>query len=151
MLITKEVHIDSAHRVMNHKSKCRNFHSHSYRLEVWVDDKVITEKWISNEWMVIDFWDLKEVILEEIDSRYDHWVILHKDDPFRKCFEEMIEAWEQKKEKTHFVDFVPTAENLARHYFELMEPKLKEKGVAIKHVKVYETPTSAAIYTINDK
>ena len=44
MLITKEIEIDAAHRVPNHKSKCRTFHGHRYRIEVGVDDKVIDTK-----------------------------------------------------------------------------------------------------------
>ena len=61
MLITKQIEIDMAHRVPNHKSKCHNLHGHRYKIEVGVDDKLITRKGSSSEGMVIDFGDLKDI------------------------------------------------------------------------------------------
>jgi len=147
MLITKEIEIDMAHRVPNHKSKCRNLHWHRYKIEVWVDDKLIDEKGSSSEWMVIDFWDLKLVMIEELDERFDHWAVFYSKDIYRDDLERMIDLWVQNPTKLHFVSFIPTAENLCRYWFNLIEAPLKERGVKIKHLKVWETPTSTAIYS----
>ena len=48
--------------------------------------------------------------------------------------------------KIYFVEFIPTAENLARYWYYLIKEKLQEVGIRIKHVKIWETPTSTAIY-----
>jgi len=148
MLITKEIEIDMAHRVPNHKSKCRNLHGHRYKIEVGVDDKLIDEKWRSDEWMVIDFSDLKLVMMEELDERFDHGAVFYIWDKYRDKLIELIQLWDQNPDKLHFVEFIPTAENLCKYWFELIEWPLKERGVKIKHLKIWETPTSTTIYTI---
>lgn len=141
MLITKEIEIDLWHRVTNHKSKCASLHWHRYKIEVWVNDKVIDIKWVSDENMVIDFWDLKEIMMNVLDKRFDHWFILWE-------WDSMVEAIKQDKNtKLTVVDFIPTAEWLCKYWFELIEPKLKEKWVKIEYLKIFETPTSTAVYT----
>lgn len=143
MLITKEIEIDMAHRVMNHKSKCKNLHGHRYKIEVGVDDKIIAEKGSPEEGMVIDFGDLKQIMMDEIDSKFDHNSIFCQDDPIRPQVEALIEY---QNKTPYFVDFIPTAENLARFWYFILKPKLAERGIAIKHLKLWETPTSTAIF-----
>lgn len=145
MLITKEIEIDMGHSVTNHKSKCRNIHGHRYKIEVGVDDKVITESGSSDEGMVIDFSDLKEIMMEEIDGGYDHGFVIWDQDPRVEAFKE----WMSEGQKIVVVDFVPTAENLVKHWYELIKPRLQERNIRIKHVKIWETPTSTAIYQEN--
>jgi len=143
MLITKEIEIDMGHRVPNHKSKCKNIHGHRYKIEVGVDDQVITTKGVSSEGMVIDFSDLKEIMMEELDGKFDHGFCLSKEDEFRDVFNRLKVDFYQK---IIFVDFIPTAENLAKHWYKLIEPRLAERKIKIYHVKVWETPTSTATY-----
>jgi len=143
MLITKQIEIDMGHRVPNHKSKCRNLHGHRYKIEVGVDDKVIDEKGVSNEGMVIDFSDLKDIMIEEIEYNFDHGFVMYNKDEFVDKFAEFALLSNQK---IIFVPFIPTAENLAKHWYELIKPKLQERNIKIKHVRVWETPTSTATY-----
>lgn len=143
MLITKEIEIDLAHRVLNHKSKCRNLHGHRYKIEVGVDDKVIDTVGSSDEGMVIDFSDLKEIMMEEIDGKFDHNSIFFEQDPIRGLLGPI--GMLQTKE-IHYVSFIPTAENLAKHWYELIKPRLAERSIKLKHVKIWETPTSTATY-----
>ena len=147
MLITKEIEIDMAHRVCFHKSKCRNLHGHRYKIEAGVDDKVIQEEGRSDYWMVIDFWDLKQILIKEIDKKFDHWAIFYNKDVYRPLLEQMINLQDQNPNKIHYVSFMPTAENLCKFWFELLQPKLKEKGIKLAHIKIWETPTSTAIFT----
>jgi len=147
MLITKEIEIDMGHRVPNHKSKCRNFHGHRYKIEVGVDDKVIATPGSSDEGMVIDFGDLKQIMMEELDGKFDHGFVMSTYDEFLFDFQKIAE---KSGMKIIFVDFVPTAENLARHWYTLIKPRLREKNINIYHVKVWETPTSTAVYTKDD-
>ena len=150
MLITKYIEIDMGHRVPNHKSKCRNFHGHRYRIEVGVDDKIITTPGSSDEGMVIDFSDLKQIMMEEIDEKFDHGFAIYEKDMFANDFLKYVKGFGQK---IIFTPFIPTAENLAKHWYDLIKPKLEERKIKIKYVKVWETPTSTALYEggINDK
>lgn len=144
MLITKEIEIDMAHRVPNHKSKCQNLHGHRYKIEVGVDDKIIDTAGASDEGMVIDFSDLKEIMMTYIDAVYDHNSVFYQNDELAK---QIVATITGKQNRTPLlVDFIPTAENLAKHWFEVIEKPLQERGIKIKHVKIWETPTSTAIY-----
>ena len=164
------------HRVPNHKSKCKNPHGHRYVAEVGVDDKVINEKGASNEGMVIDFSDLKEIMMNKIDGVCDHSFMMSRDDiDMINCFfhsaneisaldlidEELrlyghahafgIQRNSDKDWKTIIVPFIPTAENIAWWIYVRMEQALKEKGIKLKYVRIWETPNCSAIYSGEDK
>lgn len=141
MQISKEIGIDVGHRVPFHKSKCRGFHGHRYRIEVGVDDVLITKG--SSEGMVIDFGDLKEVMMEEIDGKLDHTSIYFINDPMA----EVLKLLEPDSPKPFvWVHFIPTAENLAKYLFKSIKELLRDRGIKIDYVKVWETPTSTATY-----
>jgi len=143
MLITKQIGIDMGHRVTNHKSKCKNLHGHRYEIEVGVDDKVISRLGASDEGMVIDFSDLKQIMMEELDEKFDHGFCIWKEDPLINIFKNWKDGIELK---IIIVPFIPTAENLAKCWYELLKPRLKEKNIKIHHVKIWETPSSTATY-----
>lgn len=145
MLVTKTIEIDMGHRVPNHKSKCRNLHGHRYKIEVGVDDKVMDKKGNSDEGMVIDFSDLKEIMVQEIDARFDHKFILFVEDEIKYSFD----SFRILALGIIFVDFIPTAENLAKHWYKLIRPKLEQRNIAIRFVRVWETPNSTATYEEN--
>lgn len=146
MLVTKEIEIDMGHRVPNHKSKCRNLHGHRYVIELGCDDKVISTPGSSDEGMVIDFSDMKQILMEEIDEKFDHGFVMYAGDEYIGKFNEML----QDGQKIIFVPFIPTAENLAKHWYKLVKPRLEERKIRIKHIKVWETPTSTALYEGED-
>lgn len=131
------------HRVPNHKSKCRSLHGHRYKIEVAVDGYVVEERGSSDEGMVIDFGDLKEIMMDVIDKKYDHSFTMHEGDAFLDFFKTLAE---REGQKINFVPFVPTAENLAEHWFQELRLPLQHKGIDIQCVQVYETPTSVAMY-----
>jgi len=147
MLITKEIHLHMGHRIPNHKSKCRNLHGHTYRIEVGVNDKIVSQEGSSDEGMVIDFADLKVIMLETIYDVFDHGFVLFDKDELFETFNTLKKVNEQK---VIFVSFIPTVENLSRHWFELLDPELREVGINLQHVKAWESPTSTAIYTKED-
>ena len=146
MLITKTIEIDLGHRVTNHRSKCRNLHGHRYKITVGVNDKVISVPGASDEGMVIDFSDLKDIMMQEIDGGFDHGFVLYNQDPLVSFFKAQLDAGM----KVILVPFIPTAENLAKHWFEILKFKLTARQISIEFVEVYETPTSTAKYTNQD-
>lgn len=140
MLVTKEIEIDLGHRVTNHKSKCASLHGHRYKIEVGVDDKVIDSKGSSDEGMVIDFGDLKDIMMKIIDRNFDHGFILWEKDS-------MVEVMKRdEKTKLVVIPFIPTAENLSKYWGEMMTLALNKKKIKIKYLKVWETPTSTATW-----
>ena len=130
------------HRVPNHKSKCYSIHGHNFRIEVGVSDKVINTTGVSDEGMVIDFSDLKEIIMQEIDRKFDHGFVVYNQDKLKEVFYD----FSRDGQKIIFVDFIPTAENLAKYWYKLIELKLQEKSIKISHVKVWETSNNTATY-----
>lgn len=132
-----------AHRVPNHKSKCQNLHGHRYKIEVGVHGNLVATPGASDEGMVIDFSDLKQTMMIALDEQYDHNSVFYDRDPI-KLYIEDLQQFQQKK--IHFVPFIPTAENLAEHWYKIMKVMLMNKGIVIHHVKVWETPTSTAFY-----
>jgi len=147
MLITKQIEVDTSHEVPNHKGKCKNLHGHRYVVEVGVDDIVLDSIGDSSEGMVIDFGDLKELMIEIIDKKLDHTGIFYTYDPDV----DILLIKEKRQIERNGKAFVwlsvpPTAENIAKYIYNEMKPALIGRNIKIKHVKVWETPTSTATY-----
>lgn len=139
-LIIRRIEIDMGHRVPAHKSKCRNLHGHRYVFEVGVFGPISTEAGTSSEGMVLDFSDLKSVLVEEIDGRLDHGFMMYEKDELAPTFKSFA------GQKIIFVPFVPTAENIAKYVFELLKERIAALKLKLSFVKVWETPSSSAVY-----
>ena len=176
--IETEVQFDAAHRVPDHASKCKNVHGHRYRVLA----TAVAEELGNGEQtgMVIDFGFLKRMLTSFIHDNCDHGMVMFVGD--KKMWEiatsylakttlspaisyasltsdiktsmEVYKCWcgETAFGKTYIVPFVPTAENLAKHWFDLLEGRVKSvtQGRARLHrIDVFETPTSKASYPMN--
>lgn len=161
-LITREIGIDMGHRVTYHGSKCKNLHGHRYTIQATCEGPLFVEG--EQQGMVLDFGFLKEEMMNEIDASCDHGTALWVEDPFVVTFyphlkqNELIDACKKNGYlllpsefgKTYLVPFVPTAENLAKHWFERLAPRVKartENQATLVKVKVWETPNCSAEYT----
>ena len=128
---------DSAHFLSGYKGKCSNLHGHRWQIEVYVasDELQLTGE---KRGMVIDFGDLKKEVRSLADS-FDHALIYEagslKPDTLAALISENFRLIE--------LPFRPTAENLAKHFFE----SLNAADLPVKSVTVYETPENCAIYT----
>lgn len=150
MLITKQIEVDVSHEVPNHKGKCKNLHGHRFCIEVGVDDIVLDSKGDSSEGMVIDFGDLKELMMEIIDKRLDHTGIYWTDDPdMDLLLQKERRQIERGGKPMIWLSVPPTAENIAKYLYKEMKPALIGRNIKIKYVKVFETPTSSATYFEN--
>ena len=123
-------------------NKCINLHGHSYLLEV-----VLGSDTLSEQDMVIDFYHVKNALKDLIDT-IDHSFIIDKNDPM---YEELYEVSQKYGALKIFpVDFCPTAEALAKFFYDFLESKLREANLLgeVKVVKVvlWETATSKAEY-----
>jgi len=96
-----------------------NGHGHNYVLEVTVRGDVHPETG-----MVLDLKTLKKLVTDEIIDKVDH-KNLNVDVPFLE-------------------GVIPTAENLAIHFWEVLKPKLQE--AELHELKLYESPRNFVIY-----
>jgi len=168
-LITREIGIDAGHRVTFHGSKCRNLHGHRYTIQATCQGPLFTEG--EQTGMVLDFGFLKEEMVNQIDVPCDHGQIIWAGDHevlgmFAYVNDSIDYAWVDdiaaiaEREgfaqtasplglKVYVVPFMPTAENLARHWFERLTPRVvgRSDGKAtLLKVKVWETPNCSAEY-----
>ena len=141
MRVTKEVQFDLAHRIPNHKGKCRNLHGHTYKVQVTLDGIVNDEMESPSEGMTIDFKDLKQILDKVIVEPYDHVTMLYIQDPLVPYFIEMKEKFDLN---VHFVSYIPTAENMSLRFFDKIQNELNGCDIKVVSVKVWETPTSFA-------
>jgi 6-pyruvoyltetrahydropterin/6-carboxytetrahydropterin synthase len=109
--------------------------------------------------MVVDFGVLSELLKNYVHDTYDHGFIVYEgDESMREALDvgSDIDRTEKNEEpwKVIVVDWIPTAENIARAIFEtLWQPVLEmhphvEDGprVSLFSIEVFETPKSSAIY-----
>lgn len=143
MLITKYVEFDMGHRVPYHKSKCKNPHGHRYRVEVCLEGDIIDLEGQSEHGMVMDFKDVKKILMDEVHDKLDHgFMYWSKDTEMSKIFMSH-EHWHAIK-----VPFTPTAENICGWLFTELEEKYRDvyaTGLILNYVKLWETPTSVAL------
>lgn len=117
--ITRRFSFDAAHYLPGHEGKCQNLHGHTYIFEVTVGRDSLIEGG-SSEGMVIDFSDLKSIVNKLVVDPLDH-----------QCLNELL-------------PYRPTAENMANHFFEVMEPVLKGFDVDLVRVRLWESSDSYA-------
>jgi 6-pyruvoyltetrahydropterin/6-carboxytetrahydropterin synthase len=126
--IYKEVQIDASHRLLHYNGKCANLHGHRWKIEVWVEGEPdpVTK-------ILIDYNTIKEVI-----GKYDHQIILNKDDPMVSCigkFQQVITS-----------DGDPTSELLAVLIRDDINDICRDQGIRanVTKIRVWESPTSYA-------
>lgn len=147
MIITKQIEWDMGHRITNHRSKCRNIHGHRYKLEVCLKGKVNTSRGSSNEGMILDFYDVKKLLIK-IHDICDHAFMVWEKDKL------MIDFFKKNNEfKIVVLSFVPTVENIAAWLYKRLEKEIKilyKTKIKLDSVTVWETPTSKAYYSSDD-
>jgi 6-pyruvoyltetrahydropterin/6-carboxytetrahydropterin synthase len=121
-------------------NKCRNLHGHSYILEVTVGSDTLNEQDV-----VVDFYHIKNALKDLVDNVFDHSFIIDINDPLYPIFKEHF-----KDLKITEVDFCPTAEALAKYFYDYLVQKLKEanleEDIKVVQVTLWETATSKATY-----
>lgn len=137
MKITKIFTFDSSHMLDGHDGKCQNLHGHTYKLEITVSAPVIQGG--AKDGMVMDFTDLKAIVKQHITDPFDHAFIYHGNNERESQIAALLEGWNMK---TLRLPCRTTAENMSVE----MYGRLKNAGVKVCSVKLWETPTSCAEY-----
>ena len=141
MEITKEFDFELAHSLGFHKGQCANLHGHSYKMLVTLKSNKLVNG------MIIDFADLKKIVNQIIIDKYDHACVINKNSSY-DFDRELIKLLTIYNKKLVLVDFYPTAEEMAKHFYELLKKEFNQY-IQIKEVVLYETKTSYARYGEN--
>lgn len=143
---SREIQFDMGHRIPNHKSKCRHPHGHRYKIVARVEGMIHTDE-DTNQGMVIDFGDLKKILMEKIHDVYDHGFMIWEKDRLGTYLSNFESEVFEGPLNCHYVDFVPTAENIAEFFFDIIEEELNaiDWPLRLAELSVYETPTSIAV------
>ena len=166
--VTRTIGIDAGHRVARHDSQCRNIHGHRYKIEVTCS----CEQLISTgpeTGMVRDFGLLKHTMMHVIHDDADHAMILDINDvPVLDMFVDIQSrgnVCNSVDKKGYFarsldrstvkplgmkilvLPYTPTAENLAKFWFDRLQAIVDVDGaMQINKVVVWETPNCFASY-----
>ena len=109
----------AGHALRNYKGKCENVHGHNYKLRVTIEGEKL-----NSTGLLIDFIDVRTAIKVLVD-RLDHQ-FLNDLPPFDKLN--------------------PSAENIARYFCDALEPQVREQGLRVRAVTVWETDATSATY-----
>ncbi len=120
--VTVEAGFSSGHYLRNYQGKCENPHGHNYKVRV-----TLTGRELDKTGLLLDFKLLKNVLRPVID-RIDH---------------QMLNDLEP------FTEINPSAENLARYFYDETNMQLSEMTtgrVRVKDCTIWETDTTTATY-----
>lgn len=134
--LQSEASFDAAHFLSDYEGKCKNIHGHRWRVVATVQGDALQPEG-SQRGMLMDFGDLK-TDLKTLCDKYDHSLILETG----SLKESTLKALQKEEFHLEMVPFRTTAENFAKHFYEL----LTFKGYSVRDVAVYETPTNCAVY-----
>jgi len=141
--ITRKIEWDMAHRLPFHKGKCSNLHGHRYVFELTVSAPLVDAKKDSSEGMVIDFGDIKTIMMTHVHDLLDHGCMWYEGDPKREAIMSLTSEW------NHIVvPFIPTAENMAKWIYDIMIVQFGDTPIVVKNVRIFETPNSYADYYV---
>ncbi|MBV8475351.1 MAG: 6-carboxytetrahydropterin synthase QueD [Acidobacteria bacterium] len=120
--VTVEDSFAAGHYLRNYRGKCENPHGHNYKVRV-----TLAGSELDKAGLLIDFKELRDLMKHVID-RLDHQMI---------------------NELEPFKTLNPSAENLAKYFFDETSRRLKGETngrVQVKDVTVYETEETTARY-----
>lgn len=117
--VYKETYFSGAHRLREYEGKCEEIHGHNWKIRAF-----ICAEELDRLGMVIDFKKLKKA-LNDVADRLDH-----KDVNTVPPFDEIN----------------PSAENLARYFYEELGSLLNDGRARVLRVMVWESVGSCAVY-----
>jgi 6-pyruvoyltetrahydropterin/6-carboxytetrahydropterin synthase len=122
--VTVEATFSSGHYLRNYHGRCENPHGHNYRVII-----TLASEELDQTGLLLDFRELKQFLRPIVDY-LDH---------------QMINDLEP------FTSLNPSAENLARHFFDKTNEKIAQitdGRVRVTKSTVFETDTSSATYNL---
>ena len=143
--ITKRFSFEAGHALYGYDGKCKNLHGHSYKLSVTVIGAPITDKTNPKFGMVIDFTDLKRIVIEEIIDKFDHSTIFNKNTPHIK----LAKTLRDEGHNVLLVDYQPTTECMVTDFAKKITERLPN-NIKLSSLKLQETESSYAEWVSTD-
>jgi len=132
-----ECEFDSAHFLKGYPGKCANIHGHRWRVVCEIESESLQQEG-PERGMLVDFSVLKQA-LKELSNGLDH-TLIYEDGTLKPS---TVTALEDEDFMLVPLPFTPTAENMAKWFYDAMA----EKGLPVSCITVYETPANAASYS----
>jgi 6-pyruvoyltetrahydropterin/6-carboxytetrahydropterin synthase len=110
----------AAHSLRDYPGNCSRLHGHNWGVQVKVQSEVLDETGIA-----IDFREIKNQT-KEVANRLDHFYL---------------------NDIKPFDEINPTAENIAKYFFDELKKLINTDTVSVKEVTIWETPRSAVTYS----
>ncbi|MDC9727214.1 MAG: 6-carboxytetrahydropterin synthase QueD [Candidatus Thioglobus sp.] len=110
----------AAHSLREYPGDCARLHGHNWQVEVLVSSKVLDDVG-----MAIDFREIKKqtkVVIKRLDHQY-----LNEVEPFNQLN--------------------PTAENIAKYFYEEVGKLINTEEVRVKEVTIWETLRASVTYS----
>lgn len=136
LTVSKEFSFEAAHMLSEHEGDCKNLHGHSYKMIVEVTGDI-------QNGMVIDFKDLKNIVKQFIIDKIDHSFIYYKNSN-DEVEHQIAEVLKQGGKRIFEVDYRPTAENMSLDFYNILNREIKNMGIRVVSITLYETQTSFA-------
>ena len=121
--VSVEETFSAGHALRGYKGKCENPHGHNYKVRV-----TLAGKELDKAGLLLDFKDLREV-MKHVTERLDHQMI---------------------NDVAPFTELNPSAENLAKYFYDETNGRLEQitnGRVHVKDVTVFETDSTTAKYS----
>jgi 6-pyruvoyltetrahydropterin/6-carboxytetrahydropterin synthase len=109
----------AGHALRQYRGKCENVHGHNYRVQVTLEGPDLDPIGL-----LVDFGEVKKLI-RTVVGRLDHQFL---------------------NELAPFDTINPSAENLARYFYDEINGGLSTAGPRIREVKIWETDITSATY-----
>ena len=109
----------AAHRLIGYQGKCEELHGHNFFVEAF-----FSREKLGDNGLLVDFKILKDYLKDVLDS-LDHKYL--NEIPF-------------------FTERASSAEYIAMYIFGEIEECIREKGVRLKEIKVWESDKASAAY-----
>jgi len=117
--VSVEQSFASAHALRNYRGGCENVHGHNFRVRVAVQGEHLDAAGL-----LVDFLEVKTLI-DAVTERLDHQFL---------------------NEVSPFDQINPSAENIAKYFYDRISAGLSSAGVRIAEVRIWETDSSSALY-----
>ncbi|HVN05921.1 MAG TPA: 6-carboxytetrahydropterin synthase QueD [Bryobacteraceae bacterium] len=109
----------AGHALRNYRGKCENLHGHNYRVQV-----TFRGPELDSAGLLVDFVAVK-ILMQAVVDRLDHQYL---------------------NELAPFDVLNPSAENIAKYFYDEISGGLPSSSVTLGQVRVWETDTSCATY-----
>lgn len=134
--VEKRFTLPIGHRLSKHLGRCSSIHGHNIVVLVGVESNTLNENY-----MVIDFSDLKKIVQEILDQ-WDHCLLLNNKDS------EFAQKCEEANMRVIMFGFDPTAEKLSEILYHTIAQRFIQLKLPIhmKYVTIYENENSKCTF-----